>query len=81
QALSLAGLRLELSLDDEHYTPAPFKALWPPRLYWSGLAPMAAAPGPVRLELDSAAARYLRLSRQGPPLPPGLAVVISVAEN
>jgi len=81
QALSLAGLRLELSLDGEHYAPAPFKALWLPRLYWSGLTPMAAAPGPVRLELDSPAARYLRLSRQGPPLPPGLAVGISVAEK
>ncbi|MCF8099444.1 MAG: hypothetical protein K9K65_16520, partial [Desulfarculaceae bacterium] len=80
-ALSPAGLQLELSQDGEHYTPAPFKALWPSRLYWSGLAPMAVAPGPVRLEVDSTPARYLRLSRQGPPLPPGLAIRISVAEN
>ncbi|MBU1273913.1 MAG: glycosyltransferase family 39 protein [Proteobacteria bacterium] len=81
QALSLAGLRLELSRDGAEYTPAPARALWPGRLYWAGLAPMAAMPGPVRLELDPTETRYLRLSRQGPPLPPGLTLRISTAEK
>jgi 4-amino-4-deoxy-L-arabinose transferase-like glycosyltransferase len=81
RAISRAGLKLELSQDGGNYSPAQARALWPPRLYWSGLVPMAAAPGPLRLELGSAPARYLRLSRQGPPLPPGLAVRVSLTEN
>lgn len=81
QALSLAGLRLELCQDGGDHRPVQVKALWPSQLYWSGLVPMAAAPGPVRLELGCAPTRCLRLSRRGPPLPPGLTLRISVAEN
>ena len=81
QALSLAGLRLELCQDGGEYRPGQVKALWPSQLYWSGLVPMAAAPGPVRLELDCDPTRCLRLSRWGPPLPPGLTLRISVARN
>ncbi len=81
QALSLAGLRLELSADGTAYTPAAVRALWPARLYWAGLAPMAARPGPVRLELTPAPARFLRLSRQGPALPAGASLRVFVAEK
>ncbi|MCB2192441.1 MAG: glycosyltransferase family 39 protein [Deltaproteobacteria bacterium] len=81
QAVSLAGLRLDISLDDEHYTPAKFKSMWPSQLYWAGLAPMAVSPGPVRLLMDSQPARYIRLSRRGPSLPPDLDIRISFTEN
>lgn len=80
-AISLAGLRLELSEDGGAYSPASARALWPARLYWAGLAPMAAMPGPVRLELDPTSARCLRLSREGHPLPPGLSLRLFFAEN
>ncbi|BEQ14835.1 ArnT family glycosyltransferase [Desulfoferula mesophila] len=76
QTLTPAGLRLELSRDGAAFTPATFQARWPSRLYWSGLAPMAAMPGPVRLELAPTTARYLRLSRREAPLPAGLALSV-----
>ncbi|MCF8031890.1 MAG: glycosyltransferase family 39 protein [Desulfarculaceae bacterium] len=71
--LSWAGLRLELANTNGEFAPAPTQGLWPPRLFWSGLLPMAARPAPARLDLARPVeAARLGLSRQGAPLPPDL---------
>ncbi|MCB2226172.1 MAG: discoidin domain-containing protein [Desulfarculaceae bacterium] len=71
--MSWAGIKLELATAQGPFLPASVRGLWPPRLFWSGLVPLAARPGPARLELEiPSEATRLRLTRAGAPLPPNL---------
>jgi 4-amino-4-deoxy-L-arabinose transferase-like glycosyltransferase len=81
RAVSLAGLRLELAPKDGEFRQVSTQGRWPARLFWAGLAPMAARPGPARLELTPTPAQRLRLSRPGAPLPPGLGLRITYLEK
>lgn len=65
--LSPTMLSLEISHDGQNYTPLPFRPVLPPRLYWSGILPLAARPYPLRLEFAPVPARFLRLARVIPP--------------
>ena len=69
-ALTWAGLKLELALAQGEFAPVAVQGRWPARMFWSGLLPMAARPGPARLILPPTQAQRLRLSRAGAPLPP-----------
>ena len=80
-AVSLAGLRLELAPAGGEFRQVSTQGRWPARLFWAGLAPMAARPGPVRLELAPTPAQRLRLSRPGGSLPPGLGLRITYLEK
>lgn len=55
------NLRIEGSSDGGNFQPMAFEARLPRRLYWSGLMPLAARQGPLRLNLATENIRYLEI--------------------